>query len=272
MGLEYLTLDRSARTLSGGEAMRVKLAAQLGADLTGVLYVLDEPTVGVHPRDNGRMLRALKSLRDEGNTLIVVEHDLQTLKAADYLIDFGPYAGRHGGEIVASGTQAALARCSRSLTGQVLAGNLDVPVPQPRRKLPARGDQDGWLTILGARQNNLRDIDVPIPLAVLTVVTGPSGSGKSTLISDILFPELVFRFQPTAAAATPGLHRDITGTDAIDAVFNVDQSPIGQSPRSNPATYVGVFNEIRKLYASLPLARMRGYTPARFTFNRTGGR
>jgi len=272
VGLDYLTLDRSAPTLSGGEAMRVKLAAQLGADLTGVLYVLDEPTVGVHPRDNDRMLKALKSLREEGNTLIIVEHDLQTLQAADYLVDFGPQAGRKGGEIVASGTQAALVRARCSLTGQVLAGELEVPVPQPRRKLPTRGDQDAWLTILGARQNNLRDIDVPIPLGVLTVITGPSGSGKSTLISDILFPELVFRFEPSADAATPGLHRDLTGTEALDQVINIDQSPIGQSPRSNPATYVGVFDEIRKLYAALPLARMRGYTPTRFSFNRSGGR
>ncbi len=272
VGLEYLTLDRAAPTLSGGEAQRVKLAAQLGADLTGVLYVLDEPTVGIHPRDNDRMLRALKSLRDEGNTVIIVEHDRQTLREADYLVDFGPQAGRGGGEIVATGTQAGLMRSRRSLTGRVLAGDLDIPIPQPRRELPSREAPDGRLTILGARQNNLRNIDVRIPLGVLTVVTGPSGSGKSTLISDILFPELVFRFQPTAAAPTPGLHRDIIGTDRIDTVYSIDQTPIGQSPRSNPATYVGVFDEIRKLYASLPPARTRGYTPSRFSFNRSGGR
>ena len=272
VGLEYLTLDRNAPTLSGGEAQRVKLAAQLGADLTGVLYVLDEPTVGVHPRDNERMLKALKSLRDEGNTVIIVEHDPQTLAEADYLIDFGPQAGRHGGEIVASGTQAGLARSKRSLTGQLLAGKLNIHVPEPRRRLPDRDASPGWLTILGARQHNLKDISVGIPLGVLTVITGPSGSGKSTLISDILYPELMFRLQPDSSQATPGLHRDITGAEAIGKVANVDQSPIGRTPRSNPATYAGVFDEIRKLYATLPLARMRGYTPGRFSFNRLGGR
>jgi len=272
VGLEYLTLDRNAPTLSGGEAQRVKLAAQLGADLTGVLYVLDEPTVGIHPRDNERMLKALKSLRDEGNTVIIVEHDPQTLRAADYLIDFGPQAGRHGGEIVASGSQAGLARSKRSLTGRLLAGKLSIPIPEPRRDLPDRNAQAGWLTILGARQNNLKDIDVSIPLSVLTVITGPSGSGKSTLISDILYPELMFRLQPDSSQATPGLHRDITGAESISKVVNVDQTPIGRTPRSNPATYVGVFDEVRKLFAKLPPARMRGYTPGRFSFNRPGGR
>ena len=272
VGLEYLTLDRSAPTLSGGEAQRVKLAAQLGADLTGVLYVLDEPTVGVHPRDNERMLRALRSLREEGNTVLIVEHDPQTLQEADYLLDFGPEAGRHGGQIVAAGTRAALMRSRKSLTGQVLSGKLAIPVPRPRRPLPPRDDENGWLTIVGAREHNLKNIDVPIPLGVLTVITGPSGSGKSTLMGDILFPELIFRFSPNSTTATPGRHRDIIGTEAVDAVYNVDQSPIGQSPRSNPATYVGVFDEIRRLYSQLPLARTRGYTPTRFSFNRVGGR
>ncbi len=231
----------------------------------------------MHPRDNERMLKALKSLRAEGNTVIIVEHDPQTLRAADYLIDFGPEAGRHGGEIVASGSQASLARSKRSLTGQLLAGKLSIPVPEPRRPLAGGGTAErdvrpGWLTILGARQNNLKNIDVSIPLGVLTVITGPSGSGKSTLISDILYPELMFRLQPDSSQATPGLHRDIIGAEAIGKVVNVDQSPIGRTPRSNPATYVGVFDEMRRLYATLPLARMRGYTPGRFSFNRTGGR
>lgn len=270
VGLDYLTLDRSAPTLSGGEAQRVKLAAQLGTNLTGVLYVLDEPSVGVHPRDNDRMLRALKSLRDEGNTVLIVEHDLQTLRAADHLIDFGPLAGRHGGEIVASGNQAGLMRSPRSLTGQVLSGELQIPVPEPRRALPA--NDAGWMRILGATQNNLKNVDVSIPLGVMTVVTGPSGSGKSTLIGDILYPELIFRLNPSSSTATPGLHRDITGLEQITKVINVDQSPIGQSPRSNPATYVGVFDQIRQLYATLPLARMRGYTAGRYSFNKAGGR
>ncbi|MFO7946083.1 MAG: excinuclease ABC subunit UvrA, partial [Armatimonadota bacterium] len=269
VGLDYLNLHRSAPTLSGGESQRVKLAAQLGADLTGVLYVLDEPTVGVHPRDNDRMLNALHSLRDEGNTVIVVEHDPQTLGEADHLMDFGPRAGRHGGEIVAKGTQAGLKRRTASVTGKVLSGELQIQVPDPRRTLP---DEDGWLQILGARHNNLRDIDVHIPLQRLTVVTGPSGSGKSSLIGEILYPEMMFRLQPGAESADPGLHRDITGAEEIERVVNVDQSPIGQTPRSNPATYVGAYDEIRKLYSQLPLSRMRGYTPGRFSFNKSGGR
>ncbi len=272
VGLDYLTLDRTAPTLSGGEAQRVRLAAQLGADLTGVLYVLDEPSVGVHPRDNDHMLRALKTLRDEANTVLIVEHDPQTIEQADYLIDFGPQAGRDGGRVVAAGTQKSLQRSRESLTGMLLSGELRIAVPQPRRALPPAGDPKRWLRILGARENNLKNIDVNIPLGVLTVVTGPSGSGKSTLINNILYPELLFRSNPGSTTLTPGTHRDIVGDDIIEKVISIDQTPIGQTPRSNPATYIGVFDDIRSLFATMPQARIRGYTAARFSFNKSGGR
>ncbi len=269
VGLDYLTLDRTAPTLSGGEAQRVRLAAQLGADLTGVLYVLDEPSVGVHPRDNDHMLKALKTLRDEANTVLIVEHDRQTIEQADYLVDFGPLAGRNGGRVVASGTQTGLMRSRESLTGRLLSGELRIAVPDPRRALPPQGD---WLRILGARENNLKDVEVGIPLGLLTVITGPSGSGKSTLINDILYPELLFRINPGSTTLTPGLHRDVLGDEEITKVINIDQTPIGQTPRSNPATYIGVFDDIRTLFAGLPQARLRGYTASRFSFNKLGGR
>jgi len=267
VGLEYLTLDRPAASLSGGEAQRVKLAQQLGTKLTGMLYVLDEPTVGIHPYDNERMLQALRSLRDLDNSLIVVEHDPQTLREADYIVDFGPGAGPDGGQIVATGTNRGVKR-RNSPTGKYLSGRLAVSIPQPRRSLPPQSD--GWLKIRGATHHNLKDINVDIPLNSLVCVTGPSGSGKSTLIKDILYPELAWRLQ--GKATSPGYHRDIVGTEHLQKVINIDQAPIGQSPRSNPATYVGVFNLIRQFYASLPEARLRGYTAGWFSFNKAGGR
>jgi len=267
LGLDYLTLDRPAASLSGGEAQRIKLAGQLRSGLTGVLYVLDEPTVGVHPRDNERMLAALQSLRDLGNSLIVVEHDPQTINQADYVLDFGPGAGRAGGRIIATGTPRSIKR-RNSPTGRYLAGKLAVPIPQPRRW---PNDSHGKeLKILGAAHHNLKNIDVTIPLGCLVCVTGPSGSGKSSLIEEILYPELAWRLQ--GKATTPGRHRDIIGSEAVDGVINIDQSPIGQSPRSNAATYTGIFDLIREFYASLPEARMRGYTPGWFSFNNAGGR
>ncbi len=267
IGLDYLTLDRPAASLSGGEAQRIKLASQLRSGLTGVLYVLDEPTVGVHPRDNERMLAALDSLRDLGNSLIIVEHDPQTINRADYVMDFGPGAGREGGEIIATGTQRGIRR-RNSPTGHYLAGKLAVPVPQPRR-WPNDGN-NSELKILGAAHHNLKDVDVTVPLGCLVCVTGPSGSGKSSLIEEILYPELAWRLQ--GKATTPGRHRDIIGSEAVDRVINIDQSPIGQSPRSNAATYTGIFDLIREFYASLPEARMRGYTSGWFSFNNAGGR
>jgi len=266
VGLDYLTLHREAMTLSGGEAQRIKLASQLGSGLTGVMYVLDEPTVGIHPADNERMLDALRRLRDLGNTVLVVEHDPQTLRSADYLVDFGPGAGPAGGQIVAQGTQKRLARSS-SLTGKYLSGKLAVPVPDERRPLP---DDDGWLALAGVTHHNLKDVTVRMPLGALTCVTGPSGSGKSSLVSEVLYPELAWRLH--GKALTPGHFRALNGAERLDRVINIDQSPIGQSPRSNPATYVGVFDLIRQFYAMLPEARMRGYTPERFSFNRSGGR
>jgi len=267
IGLDYLTLDRPAASLSGGEAQRIKLASQLRSGLTGVLYVLDEPTVGVHPRDNERMLAALESLRDLGNSLIVVEHDPQTIKRADYVMDFGPGAGREGGEIIATGTQRGIRR-RNSPTGHYLVGKLSVPVPQPRR-WPNDGENNE-LKILGAAHHNLKNIDVTVPLSCLVCITGPSGSGKSSLIEETLYPELAWRLQ--GKATTPGRHRDIIGSEAVDRVINIDQSPIGQSPRSNAATYTGIFDLIREFYASLPEARMRGYIPGWFSFNNAGGR
>ncbi len=291
VGLDYLTLSRAAPTLSGGEAQRVKLAGQLGSGLTGVLYVLDEPTVGVHPSDNERVLEALKSLRDEGNTVVVVEHDPQTLAAADYIIDLGPGAGPQGGHVVAAGAPAQIARHQESLTGQLLAGKLQVELPRERRPLPppcqlakaslgaspARPAQRkhpapaGWLTIVGARARNLKNITVAIPLGVMTCITGPSGSGKSTLMEEILFRGLAQRFG-TEGCGKPGEHDEILGVEYIDQVIAIDQSPIGGTPRSNPASYVGAFDLIRELFASLPEAKARGYKPGRFSFNIKGGR
>jgi excinuclease ABC subunit A len=267
VGLDYLSLHRPAPTLSGGEAQRVKLAAQLGARLTGVMYVLDEPTVGIHPRDNDRMLAALETLRDLGNTVMVVEHDPQTIARADHILDFGPGAGPSGGRLVAEGSPTKLKRSKESLTGQLLAGTLGVPVPTNRRALP---EEERWLTIEGARHNNLKNIDVGIPLGVMVCVTGPSGSGKSSLIGDILYPELSYRLH--GRNLQPGHHRAVRGYDGISQVIAIDQSPIGGSPRSNPATYIGAFDAIRGLYALLPEAKVRGFTPRRFSFNARGGR
>jgi excinuclease ABC subunit A len=271
VGLDYLTLHRPSPTLSGGEAQRVKLAGQLGTGLTGVLYVLDEPTVGVHPADNDRMLQALHRLRDEGNTLVVVEHDPQTLAAADYIVDVGPGSGPLGGRIVAAGTATQVARKAASLTGQLLSGRLSIPLPPERRPLPPAKATDQWLTIEGASEHNLQQLTARLPLGRLTCVTGPSGSGKSTLIHEVLYRALT-QSLGQGNGVPPGRHQCLQGAEQIDKVINVDQSPIGATPRSNPATYAGLFDHIRQLYASLPEAVMRGYTPRRFSFNVSGGR
>jgi excinuclease ABC subunit A len=265
VGVGYLTLDRSSATLSGGESQRIRLATQIGSKLMGVLYVLDEPSIGLHQRDNARLLATLKGMRDLGNSVLVVEHDEETIRAADWVIDLGPGAGVHGGELVAQGTPAEVAAAPASLTGKYLRGELAVEVPAARRR--GRGKP---LTIVGARQNNLRDLDVDFPLGVLTVVTGVSGSGKSTLVNDILYKALARHFY--RASEKPGEHRAITGLEQLDKVIAIDQSPIGRTPRSNPATYTNVFNPIRNLMAMTPEARMRGYQPGRFSFNVPGGR
>jgi excinuclease ABC subunit A len=265
VGLEYLTLDRPAPTLSGGESQRIRLASQIGSGLTGVLYVLDEPTIGLHPRDNGRLLKALQHLRDLGNTLVLVEHDREVIASADYLLDFGPGAGDRGGDITARGTPDRVMKSRNSLTGQYLSGKKSINVPAERRP-PTRG----WLTVKGARQNNLQNIDVAFPLGTLITVTGVSGSGKSSLINEVLYLTLARRLH---RARTPASALDdILGLDQIDKVINVDQDPIGSSPQSNPATYTGVFDLIRQLFAQLPEAKVRGYRPQRFSFNKPGGR
>ena len=266
VGLHYLELGRAANTLSGGEAQRIRLATQIGSGLQGVLYVLDEPSIGLHQRDNDRLIATLKHLRDLGNTVLVVEHDEDTIRAADYLLDIGPGAGVHGGQVVAAGTPRQVAKNKKSITGQYLSGTESIAVPAARRK----PQKDRWLTIKGARENNLKGIDVMIPLGLMTVVSGVSGSGKSTLVNDILAKELSARLH--RANAVPGKHEDILGVTQLDKAIMIDQSPIGRTPRSNPATYTGIFTPIRELFASTPEANVRGYKPGRFSFNVKGGR
>ena len=267
VGLDYLTLSRAAGTLSGGEAQRIRLATQIGSGLVGVLYVLDEPSIGLHQRDNARLIESLNHLRDLGNTLIVVEHDEDTMYAADYIVDIGPGAGEEGGQIVAVGTIDEIKAHPDSITGQYLSGRKEIPIP-PARRMPS---EDRWLTVYGAEENNLKKIDVKIPLGVFTCVTGVSGSGKSSLINEILFKSLT-RSLYKNAKIHPGKHDRIEGLEHIDKVINIDQSPIGRTPRSNPATYTGVFDAIRELFAQTQDAKMRGYKAGRFSFNVKGGR
>ena len=264
VGLDYLTLSRSAGTLSGGEAQRIRLATQIGSGLVGVAYILDEPSIGLHQRDNDKLLSALMNLKDLGNTLIVVEHDEDTMLAADYIVDIGPGAGEHGGELVAAGTAKDIMQCKESITGAYLSRRLVIPVPK-ERKQPA-----GWLTVKGAAQNNLKGIDVDFPLGIMTCVTGVSGSGKSSLVNEILYKSLAKTLNRARTIA--GKHKSIEGAGQLDKVINIDQSPIGRTPRSNPATYTGVFDMIRDLFASTPDARMHNYKKGRFSFNVKGGR
>ena len=264
VGLEYLSLSRATATLSGGEAQRIRLATQIGSGLVGVAYILDEPSIGLHQRDNDKLLGALMHLKNLGNTLIVVEHDEDTMKAADFLVDIGPGAGEHGGKVVACGTPEEVMHNPDSITGAYLSGKLKIPVPEARRK------PSGWLTVKGAAQNNLKNIDVKFPLGIMTVVTGVSGSGKSSLVNEILYKSLAKNLN--RAHVIPGKHKKILGMDQLDKVIAIDQSPIGRTPRSNPATYTGVFDLIRDLFASTQDAKMHGYTKGRFSFNVKGGR
>ena len=265
VGLDYLTLSRSASTLSGGESQRIRLATQIGSGLTGVLYILDEPSIGLHQKDNERLLSSLKGLRDLGNTLIVVEHDEDTMRAADYIVDIGPGAGIHGGKLVAAGSVDDIISCKESITGKYLSGELKIDVPEERKRPDGR-----YLSVRGARQNNLKNIDVDIPVGLLTAVTGVSGSGKSSLVNEIIYPSVYNKLNKSNL--TEGKYDEIVGIDNFDKIINIDQSPIGRTPRSNPATYTGVFTPIRELFASTPDAKARGYTAGRFSFNISGGR
>ena len=265
VGLDYLTLSRTAGTLSGGEAQRIRLATQIGSGLVGVLYILDEPSIGLHQRDNDRLLDALRNLRDLGNTLIVVEHDDDTMRAADYIIDIGPEAGEHGGTVVAQGTAEDIMACPESLTGQYLKGTKYIPIPEERRK-----GNGSFIKIIGAAEHNLKNVDVSIPLGTLTVVTGVSGSGKSTLVNEILYKAMAEAVYGTPHR--PGKFKALEGVEHIDKIINIDQSPIGRTPRSNPATYTGVFDAIRQLYSQTSEAKVRGYKAGRFSFNIKGGR
>lgn len=265
VGLDYLTLSRSASTLSGGESQRIRLATQIGSGLTGVLYILDEPSIGLHQKDNERLLSSLKGLRDLGNTLIVVEHDEDTMRAADYIVDIGPGAGIHGGKLVAAGSVDDIIACKESITGKYLSGELKIDVPEERKRPDGR-----YLSVRGARQNNLKNIDIDIPVGLLTAVTGVSGSGKSSLVNEIIYPSVYNKLNKSNL--TEGKYDEIVGIDNFDKIINIDQSPIGRTPRSNPATYTGVFTPIRELFASTPDAKARGYTAGRFSFNISGGR
>ena len=264
VGLEYLTLARATGTLSGGEAQRIRLATQIGSGLVGVAYILDEPSIGLHQRDNDKLLKTLMNLRDLGNTLIVVEHDEDTMRAADYVVDIGPGAGEHGGEVVAVGTAEEIMQNEHSITGAYLSGKLSIPVPSERKK------PTGYLKVVGARENNLKNIDVKIPLGVMTCVTGVSGSGKSSLVNEILYKALAKKLN--RARTIPGNHKRIEGVEQLDKIIAIDQSPIGRTPRSNPATYTGVFDQIRDLFASTADAKAKGYKKGRFSFNVKGGR
>ena len=264
VGLDYLSLSRATGTLSGGEAQRIRLATQIGSGLVGVAYILDEPSIGLHQRDNDKLLKTLEHLRDLGNSVIVVEHDEDTMYAADYIVDIGPGAGRNGGQVVATGTAEQIMKCKESITGAYLNGRIKIPVPAKRRK------PTGWIKVRGARENNLKNIDVDIPLGVFTCVTGVSGSGKSSLVNEILYKHLAKELN--RARCIPGKHDGIDGVEQLDKVIDIDQSPIGRTPRSNPATYTGVFDMIRDLFAATSDAKERGYKKGRFSFNVKGGR
>jgi len=268
VGLDYLTLSRAAATLSGGESQRIRLATQIGSSLMGVLYILDEPSIGLHQRDNNKLLDTLRRLRDIGNTLVIVEHDEDTIRSADFVVDIGPGAGIHGGEVVYAGEVSGLKDCGKSITGQYLSGARKIGIPEKRRVFDlAKG---AFVEIKGARENNLKNLDVKIPLGVFTCVTGVSGSGKSSLINEILYKRLVAELN--GAKSTPGDHDGIEGTHQLDKIIEIDQSPIGRTPRSNPATYTGVFTDIRDLFSSTQDSKMRGFDAGRFSFNKKGGR
>ena len=264
VGLDYLSLSRATGTLSGGEAQRIRLATQIGSGLVGVAYILDEPSIGLHQRDNDKLLQTLLHLRDLGNSVLVVEHDEDTMRAADCIVDIGPGAGEHGGHVVAVGTADEIMACKESITGAYLSGRERIPVPKERRT------PTGWLTVKGAAENNLKNIDVSFPLGVMTCVTGVSGSGKSSLVNEILYKALAKKLN--RAHTIPGRHKKIEGVEQLDKIIDIDQSPIGRTPRSNPATYIGLWDDLRALFASTPESKARGYSPGRFSFNVSGGR